>query len=65
MAKEVVQYCLATLSALVTKRTYGNAVKEDGMCITLSATVYLLMWMLIVTDVRHTVIVIGLEIGLI
>ena len=62
MAQEVVQYCLTTLSALVTNRTYGNAVTEDGMCITLTATVFLLMWVLIVTDVRHTVIDIGLEI---
>jgi hypothetical protein len=62
MAQEVVQYCLAKLSALVTNRTYGNAVKEDGMCITLSATVILWMWVLIVTDVRHAVIDIGLEI---
>jgi hypothetical protein len=62
MAQEVVQYCLTTLSALVTNRTYGNAVTEDGMCITLPATVFLLMWVLIVTDVRHAVIDIGLEI---
>ena len=62
MAKEVVQYCLTSLSALVTNRTYGNAVKADGMCITLTATAFLLMWVLIVTDVRHTVIDIGLEI---
>jgi riboflavin synthase alpha subunit len=65
MAQEVVQYCLTILSALGTNHTYGNAVTVDGMCITVTATVILLMWVLIVTDVRHTVIDTGLEILLI
>jgi hypothetical protein len=62
MAEEVVQYCFSTLSALVTKPTYGNAVTVDGMCITLSVTLILMMWVLIVTDVRHAVIDIEQEI---
>jgi riboflavin synthase alpha subunit len=62
MAQEVVLYCLPKLSALVTNHTYGNAVTVDGMCFTLTATVFLGMWVLIVTDVRHAVIDIGLEI---
>jgi hypothetical protein len=65
MAQEVVQYCLTTLSALVTNRTYGNAVTLDGMCITLCVRIIIMMWVLIVTDVRHAVIDIGLEILLI
>jgi riboflavin synthase alpha subunit len=63
MAKEVVQYCLTTLSALVTSLTYGNAVTVDGMCITLSvAGITIMMWALIVPDVRHAVIDIELKI---
>jgi hypothetical protein len=62
MAEEVVQYCFSTLSALVTKPTYGNAVTVDGMCIALSVTLILMMWVLIVTDVRHAVIDIEQEI---
>ena len=62
MAKEVVQYCLTTLSALVTKHTYGNAITVDGMCITEAVPVVFMMWVLTVTDVRHAVIDIGLEI---
>jgi hypothetical protein len=62
MAEEVVQYCLTTLSALVTSHTYGNAVTVDGMCIALTVPLILMMWVLTVTDVRHAVIVIGLEI---
>ena len=65
MAQEVVQYCLTTLSALVTKHTYGNAVTVDGMRITLPVPLILGMRVLTVTDVRHTVIDIGLEILLI
>ena len=49
MAKEVVQYCLTILSALVTSLTYGNAVTVDGMCITLPvAGITIMMWALIV-----------------
>jgi hypothetical protein len=62
MAQEVDQSCFGTLSALVTSHTYGNAVTADGMCISLSVTLILMMWVLIVTDVRHAVIDIGLEI---
>jgi hypothetical protein len=62
MAEEVVQYCLTTLSALVTSHTYGNAVTVDGMCITLSVPLILGMWVLTVTDVRHAVLDIELEI---
>jgi hypothetical protein len=62
MAEEVVQYCLATLSALVMNHTYGSAVTLDGMCMTLIVTFIVSMWVLIVTDVRHAVIDIGLEI---
>ena len=62
MAEEVVQYCLITLSALVTSHTYGNAVTVDGMCITLSVSLILMMRVLTVTDVRHAVIDIELEI---
>jgi hypothetical protein len=61
MVKEVVQYCLTTSSALVMSHTYGNAVTVDGMCITVGVPIFM-MWVLIVTDVRHTVIDIGLEI---
>jgi hypothetical protein len=59
MAKEVVQHCLATFSALVTNRTYGIAVTVDGMCMTLPATFSIVMWVLIVTDVSNAVIDIG------
>ena len=62
MAEEVVQYCFSTLSALVTSHTYGNAVTLDGMCITLPVPLILMMRVLIVTDVRHAVIDIELEI---
>ena len=62
MAEEVVQYCFTTLSALVTKPTYGNAVTVDGMCITLPVLLIVMMWVLTVTDVRHAVIDIELEI---
>jgi hypothetical protein len=62
MAQEVVQYCLTTLSALVTSRTYGNAVTLDGMCITLGVRNIMMMWVLIVPDAKHAVIDIGLEI---
>ena len=62
MAEEVVQYCLTTLSALVTSHTYGNAVTVDGMCMTLTVPLILGMWVLTVTDVRHAVIDIELEI---
>jgi hypothetical protein len=62
MAEEVVQYCFSTLSVLVTKPTYGSAVSVDGMCISLSVTLIPMMWVLTVTDVRHAVIDIELEI---
>jgi hypothetical protein len=62
MAEEVVQYCFSTLSVLVTKPTYGNAVTVDGMCITLTVPLIFGMRVLIVTDVRHAVIDIELEI---
>ena len=62
MADEVVQYCFTTLSAQVTSHTYGNAVTVDGMCICLTVRLILMMWVLIVSDVRHAVIYIGLEI---
>jgi SpoU rRNA methylase family enzyme len=62
MVEEVVQYCLTTLSALVTNRTYGNAVTLDGIRIAMAVALILGMWVLIVTDVRHAVIDIGLEI---
>jgi hypothetical protein len=65
MAQEVVQYCLKTLSALVTNHTYGNAVIVDGICISLPVPLVVMMWVLIATDVRHAVIDIGLEILLI
>ena len=54
MVEEVVQYCLTTLSALVTNHTYGNAVTMDGMCIA-GAVSILMMRVLIVTDVRDAV----------
>ena len=62
MSEEVVQYCFTTLSVLVTKHTYGNAVTLDGMCMTLSVPIILGMWVLTVTDIRHAVIDIELEI---
>ena len=62
MAQEVVQYCFTTLSALVTSHTYGNAVTVDGMCITLIVPIIFGMCVLTVTDVRHAVIDIELEI---
>jgi hypothetical protein len=62
IAQEVVQYCLATLNVLVTKYTYGSAFTVDGMRIILTVTLIVMMWVLIVTDVRHAVIDIGLEI---
>ena len=62
MVEEVVQYCFSTLSVLVTKPTYGIAVTVDGMCITLSVPLIVMMWVLTVTDVRHAVIDIELEI---
>jgi hypothetical protein len=62
IAQEVVQYCLTTLSVLVTKPTYGNAVTVDGMCITLTVPLIVGMWVFTVTDVRHAVIDIELEI---
>jgi hypothetical protein len=65
MAENVFQHCFTPLSALVMNRTYGNAVTVDGMCITLNVTVIFGMWVLIVTDVRHAVIDIGLEMLLI
>ena len=52
MAQEVVQYCLTTFSALVTSRTYGNAVTVDGMCLTLGVTIVIMMRVLIVPDVK-------------
>ena len=58
MAEKVVQYCLRTLSALVTNHIYGNAVTVDGMGCTVAI---IRMWVLIVTDVRNAVIDIGLE----
>ena len=62
MAEEVVQYCFTTLSVLVTKHTYGNAVTLDGMCMSLTVPLILMMRVLTVTDVRHAVIHIELEI---
>jgi hypothetical protein len=62
MAEEVVQYCFTTFSVLVTSHTYGNAVTVDGMCITLTVPLIVGMWVLTVTDVRHAVIHIELEI---
>jgi hypothetical protein len=62
MAQEVVQYCLTPLSALVTSHIYGSAVTVDGICMTLFVTFVYGMWVLIVTDVRHAVIDIELEI---
>jgi hypothetical protein len=62
MAQEVVRYCLKTLSALVTSHTYGNAVTVDGMCIIHPVPLIVMMWVLTVTDVRHAVIDIELEI---
>jgi hypothetical protein len=62
MVEEVVQYCLTRLSALVTNRTYGNAVTLNGIRIALAVTTITMMWVLIVTDVRHAVIDIELEI---
>jgi riboflavin synthase alpha subunit len=62
MAEEVVQYCFSTLSALVTKPTYGNAVTVDGMCMTLTVPLIVMMRVLTVTDVRHAVIDIEQEI---
>jgi hypothetical protein len=62
MAEEVVQYCFTTLSALARNHTYGNAVTMDGMCITLPVPLIVGMWVMTVTDVRHAVIDIELEI---
>jgi hypothetical protein len=62
MADEVVQYCFSTLSVLVTSHTYGNAVTVDGICMPLPVPLIFGMWVLIVTDVRHAVIDIELEI---
>jgi hypothetical protein len=62
MAEEVVQYCFSTLSVQVTKPTYGNAVTLDGMCMSLPVPLILMMWVLTVTDVRHAVIDIELDI---
>jgi riboflavin synthase alpha subunit len=53
MAQEVVQYCLTTLSALVTKHTYGSAVTVDGMCMTLTVPFIVMMRVLIVPDVMQ------------
>ena len=61
MVQEVVQYFLTISSALVMNHSYGNAVTVDGMCIALCVPI-IMTWVLIVTDVRHTVIDIGLEI---
>jgi hypothetical protein len=61
MVQEVVLYCLTTSSALVMNHSYGNAVTVDGMCMALGVPIFM-MWVLIVTDVRHTVIDNGLEI---
>ena len=62
MAQEVVQYCLTTSSVLVTSHTYGNAVTLDGMCMTLTVPLIMMMRVLTVTDFRHAVIDIELEI---
>jgi hypothetical protein len=62
MVHEVVYYCFGTLNALVTNRTYGNAVTVDGMCISLTVPLMVMMRVLTVTDVRHAVIDIELEI---
>jgi hypothetical protein len=62
MAEEVVQYCFSELSALGRNHTYGSAVTLDGMCITLIVPLIVMMWVLTVTDVRHAVIDIELEI---
>ncbi|CAB4028764.1 Hypothetical predicted protein [Paramuricea clavata] len=59
MAQEVVQHCLTTFDALVANHTYGNAVTMDGMWLTASM---IGMWVLIVTDITHTMINIGLQI---
>ena len=54
MAEEVVQCCLPELSALLTNHTCGNAVSVDGK----SYGVPIIgMWVLIVIDVRHTMMI--------